>query len=544
MDERRAGLLAGLSRYAVLLLLPILIVGLWLRCYGIASRSLWYDEANTYFTCRLPFGELLRRLHYDVHPPLYYLLLNVWNFLLNLWRAGLGDEPAALRAPGVFFGAMAIFGVYPFTVEAVRGPAPGEGPRVPVTPRAREIGLWAAALVSLSVFQIHGSWEVRPYGLDVALCAFSSWVLLRAIHARSPSFHLWLLYALLSLLFAYTHYFGLLTIAAQGLFVAGHLGVRAFRQRQATGFFTRLVRQQQFWPALLTAVVIGLCWLPWLPTFLEQQQHVQADYFVRAPSWAAVRIYAYHMTVEPENSVPRGMTIASYACIFVCAAVPCALLCKAKSANWLVFLSAVVPVGASLFTTTILGTHVFYSRYFLFAHLFLLVGAAMLLGKIPLLWARLTLGLVVVLGMLAVDLRYMQKLDLPNSPSYRGAAEYVESRRQPGEPVVVCHHLYYLPLLYHAKSAPGWYLFGRSPDTHDDAWVAFSTQNVMRQHDLDDITGGRVWVVNTTSKGGATQKVIVPKRWKLKGQRDFADRYTTGERDLQVLEYEVPATNP
>jgi hypothetical protein len=183
---------------------------------------------------------------------------------------------------------------------------------------------------------------------------------------------------------------------------------------------------------------------------------------------------------------------------------------------------------------------VFYSRYFLFAHLFLLVAIALLLGRIRPSWARVAIGTLVVLLMIGVDVRYLRELDVPHIPSFRAVAEYIEDERHPDEPVIVCDLMYFHPLRYHAGDAPGWYMFADGPNPKEDARKAMGAEHVIRREGLEEITGGRVWVVNTTGEDGFVNKVPVPKRWRFKGEKRIADRYGTGNRQLEVIEYEVP----
>jgi mannosyltransferase len=523
------------------LLVAVLAVGMAWRCHWIAARSLWYDEALSYFMSRYPLSHFLEELADRNHPPVYFLLLKAWT-------AVFGTSPLALRLPSLISGLLTIVGTYLFSVEALRAPTANDGIRPPPTPRAREIGLWAAAFVALSAFQIRWSWEVRMYALGSTFTVFMSWLLFRTLHTRSGRNALWLAYAVLGLLFAYTHYFGLLTMAAHGLFVFGYIVVETRRPVESPktasnrdSFLRRLVHHPHFRPALMVALIICGGWLPWLPVLVDQRHsRIEMREWIPMPTWRAARTYAYHLLIEPEAFVaPRSAKTAFY-CALVCVGIPLALLWRARSADSFVILSAVVPIVLSLFASTLLGMQVFYSRYFLFAQIFLLIGAAFLLGRSRFPWERLVVGGAMVLLLIWLDARYVRELGLQYYPSYPGVVKYVESRRKPGEPVVVCDRIYYLSNLYYADGVPGWYMFGTSPNLQDDAHMAMGAENVVRPEQLDAIPRGRVWVVNTTAANGRSIKVAVPKRWVIKTQTDFADRYGTGLRRFEVVEYEVP----
>jgi hypothetical protein len=52
-------------------MLALVSIGaVWLRCYGLTSRTLWLDEAFTWKLVSFPFVEMLRRATEDNSPPL------------------------------------------------------------------------------------------------------------------------------------------------------------------------------------------------------------------------------------------------------------------------------------------------------------------------------------------------------------------------------------------------------------------------------------------------------------------------------------------
>ena len=106
--------LRGKPVAAWLLLTAIAAVGVCLRCYGLTTRSLWFDEAFTYWVSQFPLDELWNRVIHDNHPPLHYVVLHFWTGIF-------GTSLGALRSLGVLLGGLTIVGCYLFTVEALRG---------------------------------------------------------------------------------------------------------------------------------------------------------------------------------------------------------------------------------------------------------------------------------------------------------------------------------------------------------------------------------------------------------------------------------------
>jgi hypothetical protein len=511
---------------ARLLLAAIVCLGIALRSDEMATRSLWFDEAFSYWITRLPWADLLEHVGWDNHPPLHFVLLKAWTMVF-------GASLLALRSLGVLLGSLAIVGAYLFTVEAQRGPARADGAAAEPPSQARGTALWVAALVSLSIFQIRASWDVRMYSLGAALAAFSSWALFRALHAPRRRVGFWLLYALFALLFLYTHYFALFTIAAQSLFLA------SFLLTKARGNILLIWRQPAFPGAVLAAVLICLGWFPWMAHFLDRRSQVGASFWVPEVSWISFRANGYHMMIEPECYVRACATWPALFCALLCLALPLALLWKPRAVDWFVAGAALLPIGLAVLASTAFRTQIFYSRYFLFAHVFIMASLGLLLGRIRPRWARWTAGGLILLAMLVVDLRLILKLAPQNNPSARGVAAYIEEHRRPGEPVIVCSQLYYLPLRYHAASPTGWYQYGTSSEPGSlDAWTAMGAENVMDPDRMRALPAGRAWAVDMQSEFGSPSEVPVPNRWIARSRRAFRDTYGL-ERELVVIEYEV-----
>ncbi len=144
------------------------------------------------------------------NPPVYYILLKGWAVIF-------GDSAFALRSFSVLFGSLTVLGAYLFGVDAF-GKNLLTGRPTAISAPARGIGLFAAALIALSAFHIRYSQELRMYTMAAALAVFSSWAMFRALQPPSRLSR-WLLYGFFALVLAYTHYYGLFTLAAQAIFV-------------------------------------------------------------------------------------------------------------------------------------------------------------------------------------------------------------------------------------------------------------------------------------------------------------------------------------
>jgi hypothetical protein len=500
----------------------ILLVGLLLRSYELPARSLWFDEAFSWRLTQFPFLEMVERVGHDNHPPLYFILLKTWATLF-------GASAVALRALSVLLGCLTVLGVYVFATEAFADEPRGAQDNPGGLPRARGTGLLAAALVALSGFQIRYSWEVRMYTLAAALAVFSSWALCRAL--RPPSrLRRWLVYSVLAVLLAYTHYYGLFTLAAQAVFVTGFLLVRAGWRPAA------VLREPAFRHAVLAAGLVTMAWLPWLPTFLQQRGQVKAAFWSHPVTFWDVGELCYQMFVFPEYLPPPSHQAMLWA-VDLCLVGVYLLWRRAGTGDWFVLCLGVGPLVfcllASLFDISALTL-----RYYLMAHVFLLVGLAALVWRFRFPPERVIAALGLLAFFVGTDVDAWRTMDLANRPGARGAGEFLAQERRPGEPVLVCMPFFFFPLLYYAPDRSGYCLYtdGR-PMPNYYGTAALTPEDLITDDGLQALRSRRVWVVNMDGGFLGIHTVPVPSQWVETGNRRFSDVFQLG--NLMIVEYDT-----
>jgi uncharacterized membrane protein len=494
-----------------------------MRMDQLGDRTLWFDEA---YSCRMieyPVSSIVNLVRYDTAPAGYYLVLKVWGGVF-------GHSVVSLRGMSVVSGLLAIIGMYLFVRALYVG---GEGASAwgTLTPQeGRRAALLTAALVALSVWQIRYGWEARFYALGTALLAFSSWALVHALRGATP-LRWWLLYSGLTLLFLYTHYFALFSVAAQVLFILGVVLVRAGWNPAA------LVRQKTFWQALLAGGIIALGLLPGLPVFLFQRSQVQESFWIPPLSsiWNVLSAF-YHLFIDPD----RGASQVVYACLGAgCLLGLLVLAYRPRAAEWYLLLAGLLPLvlaGAA----SLSGLRIFYPRYFTFAHLFLLAGLAVVVVRCRWTLVWIPLASLLLITFLWADFRYKQELNVRKKSGSLGAAAYLEKQRQQGEPVVVATGEFYLPIYYHTTRREGLSVY-RQPGA-DYVWgeSILRSGEIVAGPDLQRFTSGRVWVVNVLRGNGKSDSVPVPPLWKKNQTADFAE--PIGLNTLRVVGYTVPET--
>jgi uncharacterized membrane protein len=125
--------------------------------------------------------------------------------------------------------------------------------------RGPRFGLLLAALVALSGFQVTYSQTARVYAFVTLEVVLSTWMMLKLLTEKGQRPLTWVLFALPTLAGLYTQYLYHFVLGFQALYVL-------LMGRPDRRFLGKMA---------LTAVVVGLAYLPWLPMFQAQQAFLQ-----------------------------------------------------------------------------------------------------------------------------------------------------------------------------------------------------------------------------------------------------------------------------
>ena len=174
-------------------LLFIILLGTGLRLYHLDYQSLWLDEIYSMIGSNpdQSFASMIAYCRND-QPPAFFTLL-------YYWFKAFGYTPYAGRLLAAIIGVIGIVFVY-FLGKEVRD---------------KETGLFAALIAAFNYFQIYYSQEVRFYSLLFLLATLSYLFFIRIIKWDKGSDYF--LYVIFTTLAMYTHYYGLVILASQGL---------------------------------------------------------------------------------------------------------------------------------------------------------------------------------------------------------------------------------------------------------------------------------------------------------------------------------------
>jgi len=229
---------AAVFRHPHWILLLVLLSGSILRLTGLTFQSLWLDELDsvTWSAPALSVSTIIDHYQVDPHPPLYPLLLHYWMVVF-------GYTELAARSLSALIGCLSIVAVYSLGKECLD----------------RRTGLIASLIVSFNYFALYYSQEVRSYILLFTLTTWSFAFFIKALRSRRRRDVA--SYAVVTTLLLYSHYYGLIALLTQAIYLLYHLVIEARDSRAQV--FTRFGS---------AGVLIAILYSPWIPTTFEMMK--------------------------------------------------------------------------------------------------------------------------------------------------------------------------------------------------------------------------------------------------------------------------------
>ncbi len=362
------------------LVLCVLAAGV--RFFRIDAQSLWYDEGISAFQLTRSFAEILRAAALDTHPPLYYWTLKAWSEVFGASELGLRSLSAVSGVAAVgltWLIGRKLFGRLPATL--------------------------AAVLLAVAPLGVYYSQEVRMYTQVTALAMLAAYAYVR----RGD----WL-YAIAGILTLYSQYLGIAILAALNL-------------HALVWWRTRSRREWLMW--LGANAAIGVAFLPWLPTFLDQQTHALNVSPRTLQGLALQTVQAYG------GGLAHGDVLLAAGIVLVALALIGVVLSRQWTECTLALLLWLMPLGLVLALG--LRSGLFEVRYLVLSLPGLMLLAAhgiTRLLRLPALTAAAA-ALLVVPASLALSQQYFEPALARDN--YRGLVQTIEDGARPTDAVVL-----------------------------------------------------------------------------------------------------------
>jgi mannosyltransferase len=275
-----------LEEYAPWLLIPIVLMGGFLRVLLLDSKGMWLDETFSGWMASHSLPDLLQWLvKIDQHPPFYYVLLHYWTALF-------GVTPYDARLLSALLGAATIPIIYLI------------GARL----SGAVLGLAAAVLLAVSPFHIYFGQETRMYALLTFNAAVAIYALARLLTDARASQPIgsqvreylrarrwssistvatdlsWLALIVFSVATLLSHNTAVLFPLATNVFVLGLLLWQRIKRAETT--LSLQAPSLGNWGK--AQIAIFLLWSPWLYFFVRQASAVDQRFWIPAPTWDTV----------------------------------------------------------------------------------------------------------------------------------------------------------------------------------------------------------------------------------------------------------------
>ena len=453
-------------------LLPILLLAAAVRFYDLTAAAIWGDEGSSLLLARYSLGEIWRHAAYDVHPPLYFMLLHGWIGLF-------GDGIFALRSFSALAGIAAV-GLGIWLVDRLA---------------TRRAAIFAGLLLALLPTAVRYSQEVRMYALLGLLLMAATLALVYWI--RRPQRHAYLLFYLLLMTAAfYTHYFAVLAALCHWIYLA--------LIRVQRGYRFRHIQRPVWWLANLAIVVL---YLPWLPHLLDLTQHMEQLKVGGDVGWEPPvslgslpsMIWSWLIQDDGEN-LPLPVFGALPLALLTLAAV--AVIRDRSVSRGSVLLALYTGVPLLLVFAVSFITPVFIERYLTAYALGLPLLAALAIDR---LYSRVrVLALAVLVSLVAVELVGVNNnATVDSNDQLDRVVNYVNQHFQPGDRIVTSDMLWYLSYVYYDRTGALVRLYtpptadGRPTRPNEYGFGTLVTPDVYLDS-LAELNGnGRVWLVGS-----------------------------------------------
>ena len=151
-------------------LIPILLLATQVRLLYLTKADIWHDEGYTAAIIQQPLHDIVTITTTDVHPPLYYVIMHVWQLVF-------GVSAVSLRGFSVVCGVATISLLF-FLLQKLF---------------LKRIAIFGSFLAALGPFLIRYSDEARMYALAALLAVAATYVFVVAIEKKNQKYW-WFLY--------------------------------------------------------------------------------------------------------------------------------------------------------------------------------------------------------------------------------------------------------------------------------------------------------------------------------------------------------------
>lgn len=508
-------------------LMIAIVIGLGFRLWHLTSISLWHDEAFSALLIKYSWSEMMHRIGLDVHPPMYYIFLRFWHYIF-------GDSLLSLRGMSVFFGVLTIIVVFYF---------------VKYIFRSNRIALFSAFLMALNPFSVQYVTEARMYTMGAFFAVLTAFLLTLALRTQLQSYQptisapsqpnpnrqkIWgyyLLFVLSGIITMYTHYYLLFILTAIGVY-----GILFCIIHYKANF-------KQYLYLILSGILIGIAFLPWLKIFLFQYKQVEAGYWIPVMDRWSIPNTLWELTLRLPNQYNYLLILLSAVTLLLIFYI---IWKVTQTEKWLILGAFLAPfAGAILFLVLakLQGSNssVYMVRYFIFCVPFYLILIAIIADE----YKIKAIGNLFIAGMCILSIysiwNYWNKLDVTTKPGVSAMSQFLNANIEPGQKLFVSSSFEFFNYKYYNKSSvrPLLYTDGHlTKDLPHYAGTAILTdEDLVLNFQTSTKAGDIVWLIWTDMFGGT--KPTIPTTWQQLDEKQYPEVRPYVGTNVYVTEYVV-----
>ncbi len=263
-----------------LLFLFIIILGSIFISLPCFHTNMWFDESYTIAIAKHPFNEIWEIGSHDVHPLLYYFMIRIILRLTN-------ESILCAR----------LFSVIPLIIMAILG----------YTHIRKDFGTKAGIVFTfLSMFFptcLMYAGEIRMYTWAMLFVTITAIYAYRIIKYRKVTNKNWIIFAIFSLVSAYTHYYGLAAAFVINIGLLLFLSIKSYKNKNVKE--SRHIKNLKKW--FISAIVQIVAYIPWMGVVFNIGTEIQ-NYWIGFPNFA--QMIEFQFTGNLSGNTPKVISWA------------------------------------------------------------------------------------------------------------------------------------------------------------------------------------------------------------------------------------------
>jgi len=390
---------------AITVILSAMAAAAAISLFVLMGQSLRLDESQTLWQSSHTLGGVLNVVAKDVHVPLYHLIVHVVIVLF-------GGDVETIRLLSLGFFLLTIPVIYAIAREVLRF----------------RWALFATVVFSLSPFMLWYATEARMYTMLVLVASLNQLFFLRIIRRNKG----WVPFALTAILGAYSHYFFLFTLAAQGIYFL----IR--RHSFAPGSFKKLV---------LTAILVVAALSPWIYYFTSLGSASNTRPLLVRPSSVDFSNVFSQFILGFQTDQINTLFLSSWPIVMLLALIAVRRSKKIDPAIGYIVTIAIVPILLA-FAISLLIRPFFVSRYMVACVAPLFIFIIWLISQYRQKFALFAASLLVVMMGIG-SIEQITSKDTPIKENYKDAVAYINQNAVPQDLVVLSSPFTVYPVGYY-----------------------------------------------------------------------------------------------